>query len=578
MYLTRSGSRWMFQQRVPLDLVAVLGSNPIRLLLDTAKAVEARRQATLLAAVTNREFGRWRRSGGKMADGSGGGDDDPRDAIIKVLEATLAEAQGLIVAKNRLLELSEERRGRDIHDAEVRVMTEWSAASQADSQMLQAALGKFKAIQPDLTDALKELRTLKKEAGASDAVLEKINNLSAQLASMQGGIETVVERSAPKILPLLSTGMKDYIDIKAPELKPREGKDSKYVKYTIPNAVDTFIKFAGDKPANQYLPSDLEKFTQALARLPSNWSKLKMFKDLAVKEAGDRNARLRQPNPTLSAASIVRGYITPLTGTVDWICRQHDVRSPFVDVKAKAPKTAKAEQDRDPLSLPQLNALMAEASHRSNPAERWLPLLGFLTGARVADLVNLQGRNVQRVTEHWTPAELAMLDEEDRPTEDGWLFDVTGDVIIDGRHIRRDAKNNVSRRLIAVHSILDELGFVAWARQRKGFIFDELHRQAQDPAAAASKRMSRLFKSAGVKVNGSGQDVFHCLRHNAKDWLRDGGILERTINRHVGHASKQVGDRYGSKPLRPKEICILSVVPLPKGLDLSGYRRQRVVK
>jgi len=535
MYLTRSGARWMYQHRVPLDLQTALGSNPLRLILDVGKAMDARRQATMLAAAANREFARLRVRGMTMTHTTGQ-ETDLRDEIIRVLEASLAEAQAVIAGKEQLLELAETRRLQDVRDTEVRVFTEWDDALKVDRERLSSSLNRYKALHPQILAALDELRTLKKQAGASDAVLAQITSLSEKIACMQGGIETVVERSAPKVLPLLSVGLQKYLEIKGPELKPHEGADSKYVTYTIPNAVRTFIAFAGDKPTNQYLPSDLERFTQALARLPANWSKLKMFRELGLKEAGDRNARLCEPSPTLSAQSIVRGYITPLKGALEWICRQHDVRSPFADGKTKAPKTARPKEVRNPLTLPQLNAVMAEASSQANPVDRWLPLLGFLTGARVADLINLQGKDVKRLTEHWTPAALAMLNEDDRPNGEAWLFDTTGDVVVGGKHIRRDAKNHISRRLIAAHPLLCELGFIEWARTRKGFVFDALHRHAKNPAAAASKRMARLFQMAGVKVNGSGQDVFHCLRHNAKDWLRDSGVGVHEIRpfRHGG--------------------------------------------
>ncbi len=46
MHLARSGARWMFQKRVPLDLVHLLGRNPIRLVLKVSGALDARRWAT----------------------------------------------------------------------------------------------------------------------------------------------------------------------------------------------------------------------------------------------------------------------------------------------------------------------------------------------------------------------------------------------------------------------------------------------------------------------------------------------------------------------------------------------------
>lgn len=53
-------------------------------------------------------------------------------------------------------------------------------------------------------------------------------------------------------------------------------------------------------------------------------------------------------------------------------------------------------------------------------------------------------------------------------------------------------------RIIALLSILDESGFVAWARERRGWLFDQLHR-ARNPGKTASKRMARLLEKASVR-------------------------------------------------------------------------------
>lgn len=70
----------------------------------------------------------------------------------------------------------------------------------------------------------------------------------------------------------------------------------------------------------------------------------------------------------------------------------------------------------------------------------------------MSELVYLQGRDLK-----WNRAAQA------------WIFDLRGALVIDGHEVRRPLKNSgASKRIIALPSILDEIGFVAWARERRG--------------------------------------------------------------------------------------------------------------
>jgi hypothetical protein len=79
---------------------------------------------------------------------------------------------------------------------------------------------------------------------------------------------------------------------------------------------------------------------------------------------------------------------------------------------------------------------------------------------------------------------------------------------------RRDrSKTATSKRIVAVHDFLVEVGFVAWVRKLPGFIFDGFHK-AKDPADAASKRMIFWMKSLGI--HAAQTDVFHAQAHHKR--------------------------------------------------------------
>jgi integrase len=303
----------------------------------------------------------------------------------------------------------------------------------------------------------------------------------------------------------------------------------------------------------------MEKFARLMARVPANKAKLRRFSEKSFKAAADENAGLRSPYPTLSQTTIVRQYFMPIKAAFAWMCKKHKILSPFAGEKLKAPRGARLAEPRRPLTVPEFVAVLSEAAQRPRPDERWLPLLGYATGCRLGELVYLQGRDLR-----W------------RRDAKAWTFDLRDTLLVNGRSVERPLKTEGSRRVIALPAFLVETGFVEWARDREGFIFDELHRRSKDPSSAASKRMARLFTSAGVDDAG---EVFHSLRHTTQDWLRGLKVDRRTRLLQGGWSlnGEDVAERYGLKHLRDDEIAELArCEPPPEIAEAAArYRRSR---
>src|SRR3546814_8478469 len=86
------------------------------------------------------------------------------------------------------------------------------------------------------------------------------------------------------------------------------------------------------------------------------------------------------------------------------MCGDHRVPSPLATARYRAPKGAQPSKDRQPISPSQAAALFAMARERARPDERWLPVLGYVTGCRLAELIYLQGRDLKwhREARAWT--------------------------------------------------------------------------------------------------------------------------------------------------------------------------------
>jgi len=417
----------------------------------------------------------------------------------------------------------------DIIDVQKRFLREDGPATHSRAQLAES-VGRLE----QCADRLK----------AEVPVSTDLASLAQSLARIEGQLHT-----EKKTLPLLSKEAERYLTERRKD-KP----DSNLTKYTLPAATAAFLQIIGDKPIDEYRAKDLKEFGRVLARVPANRAKIKRFSRMSYEKAGDLNAGLKEPFPTLTSTSIQRQYMSPIKSMFEWLCTDHLIRSPLEKASTMAPPEAREGIERQPLSNKQAARLLEAASRRARPDEKWLPLLGLATGCRLAELIYLQGRDIK-----WNKEAQA------------WTFDLTTKMKVRGREVERPLKNKPSRRIIAIPHFVVATGFVDWARERPGFIFDQLHRRKR-PGGTASKRMAALLDSCGIIAR---EEVFHSLRHTHKDWLRDLDIRDRTIDMQSGHAHKTVAAKYGSSLLSPKQIKQLAACELPPDIPIPERYKVR---
>src|SRR3546814_12770683 len=104
MNLWQRGSRFTFQKRIPGDLVPVLGASPVRLALPPCGRRDAQRVAALLGGTAETLFHSVRLGMAKH--------DDPRDLVIRELEAALQTAEAALADSEEARHLEAEKTGR----------------------------------------------------------------------------------------------------------------------------------------------------------------------------------------------------------------------------------------------------------------------------------------------------------------------------------------------------------------------------------------------------------------------------------------------------------------------------------
>ncbi len=461
--------------------------------------------------------------------------DDARDDLIEELHGLLLS---VLDSSEKALESAEQRRKNELHTLELNLLVERSMEQQHFGKRLQALKGGMENLKSAVA------RLPKPQRGGLEQEIGELTKLLRQ--SLDGG----------PIRPPASQELKRWIEIRVGHAADKKVRTDR-------NRITDFLNFAGDRPVNKYKYSDFQSFANLLARVPADYMKDPRIRHMTRQEAADYNDGLSPARrfETLSGKAIDANYFSPLRMFFRTMAAEHEFHSPLSDISVTIPVDAKESVERSPFTVEELNLWFRAAAKEKRADLKWLPLLGTLTGARVGELIFLQGKDVYQLSNGW------------------WVADLTTTLAIpDGSKKKRQLKNKSSRRLFALHDSLTQVGFIDYCQSRghEDWLFPAafLHgkKRVEDPAGAASKRLNGRLVNVGI--HKPLENTFHSTRHTNKDIMRIAKIDPRTADRQTGHAPKTVSETYGDKKLRDEEVEVLAVLPLPEGLDLSPYYRK----
>ncbi len=546
MHLWRRPSGWVFQLRIPSRFIHHLGCTPLRLRLGRIDAIEARRRACILAGHATV----WMETMTK------------RETLTRTLSALAAELEtlrrdewrasfGVLNARTRMKEADEGWSGDADLIAHARLQEARGLAQRDAIRAFRERVEALRVASDHDSAAWEAERATYDHVVSTLATLER-SVLTAQPTSIHHS--SPVPPPSPEPDPQEITRDTLFSVAAVPVLNGRRealesgGERSRYAD-RLDASFRAFIDIIGDKPLKNYLPADLQTFATVLGRVPANRTKIRAFTGMSLREMADANDRLKDPRARL-AETAVEGYVAEVRSI--WrraTASVKDVRD-LGSVTITMPRSAAPSADRQGLWADKLNAWLAAAASRplSEPHFHWLPLVGLMTGMRLGELVFLQGTDFVQV-------------------EGNLVIDLQRPIIINGRERPRPLKTKTSRRLVALHQLLHDVGFVEWAMRREGWLFGTFH-TAKDPADAAQKRMAYWMKE--LEIHSRQTAVFHSLRHNAKAWLRP-HVGDRTADFQCGHAPSGVGAKYGFRLLLPREVKQIMQAPLPEGVDFSPY-------
>lgn len=553
MYLWRKNSGFFFQMRIPSARIVNLGSTPLRVWLGALPKREAQRRATALAVVAGEGFD-------SVMD---------RETLTRSLKYLAEE-----LASTRRAEFSA---GLGVLGAQSAVREELAHGDAADPELV----GHFRQVEARaggtkeaMTSARKRLETIG-QAIETDAAA-----LTAERAAYQHAIATVaaigkpvlaMQPASPAVLvpvpPVAADEYRDEREITADTLLSVAGKivldlrkdakagggrddDDRYQE-RLESALAAFIDVIGDKPLRYYVALNVQEFATVMAKCPKNRTKYPQFEGLSIRQMAKANANAKQPIKTLSASSVsslVSEVVNLWSKATAGVPEVKDLKS----FRITMPATARKAIVREGLPVSSLNIWMKSAAElypRDNH-KKYLPLVALLTGMRQGEIVWLQPKDIVEIDGHT-------------------VIDLRLPLIIKGKEVDRGLKTETSPRIVALHPFLREAGFLEFAKSRRGWVFGEFHR-AKHPSDAAQKQMGYWLRKLGIHAEH--KQVFHSLRHNAKHWIRV-PLGQHISHRQCGHSFDDVGDNYGFPVLQSDEIEQIEALPLPKGVDFSGFRK-----
>ncbi|RWX18290.1 hypothetical protein EHI42_08740 [Rhizobium hidalgonense] len=396
------------------------------------------------------------------------------------------------------------------------------------------------------------------ERATYESVVGILGRVERQIALPAMAAEPVPEpetdQRAFKPSTLLSVAGRSILDARKAALNP-DDKDATRYEERLEVAFSAFLDVIGDKPLSYYLPIHMQDFATVLARVPTNRSKYEIFSGLSLKQMGEKNATL-PPDQRIKclSESTIAGNLSEIKNIWARVAAGVPGLTDMRTYRVTMPKDAEEAIVREPLAVNSVNIWLREAAmpkFMKKPHKAWLPLVGLLTGMRLAELIYLQKTDIVDV-------------------EGNEVFDLRRSLVIGGQEIDRPVKTKTSKRIVAIHPLLNECGFIEYAKSvksRDGFVFGHFQK-CEDPPDAAGKQMRSWMEKLGI--HETQRQVFHSLRHSAKDWFRD-HVGERLADKQCGHALNGVSANYGAKLLKSAEVRKIMAMPAPEDVDFSSF-------
>jgi len=318
--------------------------------------------------------------------------------------------------------------------------------------------------------------------------------------------------------------------------------------------IRTSLKFLvesfGDEPIGIITKEHSNKLKTQIKTIPRNRTKNPKYRDKEIQDF----ERMKIPQKDLLHTTTVNKHLGYLSSFMIWCVNNgYSNLNPFTGMKIKQKKSARDERNR--FTEQELKEIFTKRNYLeyTKPSKDrycwyWTPLIAITTGLRANEICALYLDNIRQI--------------KGNHREKRWCFDIKEEINRPDKRL----KNNASRRIIPLHDIILDLGFIDFLNlikkdpERKR-LFEELTYSEGTYAKSISRFWNnRYLPLLGLKNPKTG---LHSLRHTVIDHLKQKGVEPHFINELVGHSQGNISlDRYG-KGYNPDIIynkCVKKIV------------------
>lgn len=306
------------------------------------------------------------------------------------------------------------------------------------------------------------------------------------------------------------------------------------------------------RPINHIRSDDVRAVRDLIVGLPVNFDKNKAFDGMSAREAVRANQKIgARLIDHATQEKLFRFLMMP----IQWAAQEDRIPSvPGERIRIMAPKKLDDEDEgRQPYSEADFKLMFssplftgcASKSRRAKPGPYvfkdglyWVPIIGFYSGMRLGEVVQLGTDDVQQ--------------------QDGiWFIDIRLGTIPNTGEVKR-LKNKAAIRKVPVVDDLLKLGFLDVVRraEKGGRLFPEI-RFGYD--GTPSKNYTKFWGRYGREIGfHSADNVFHSMRHNMADTTRDAKLNVEASTAMMGHTIPGARSLYGKG---------MSLQPLKEEMD-----------
>ena len=341
---------------------------------------------------------------------------------------------------------------------------------------------------------------------------------------------------SPPLNSLQSTEISKCIDLFIGEKKQsasgfeniRERTESE-----IRTSLNLLVESFGDEPIGIITKEHSNKIKTQIKNLPRNRTKNPKYREKEIQDF----EKMKIPQKDLLHTTTVNKHLGHLSSFMFWCVNNgYSDRNPFTGMKIKQKKSARDERNR--FTEQELKEIFTKRNYLeyTKPSKDrycwyWTPLIAITTGLRANEICALYLDNIREISGNQRTKR--------------WCFDIVEEINRPDKRL----KNNASRRIIPIHDIILDLGFIDFLNlirkepERKR-LFEELTYSEGTYAKSISRFWNnRYLPLLGLKNPKTG---LHSLRHTVIDHLKQKGVEPHFINELVGHSQGNISlDRYG---------------------------------